>query len=1428
MKVIKTIGVSFLLLMLITACDNPVMGPNGGTTPDGNVIIKIAGTDGRTILPQAPVFSKYELTLQKGSDEPIEVTNISGITGAGVAVQLAEGDWTITLKAYQDVLKNGAPVLAATGTAAITVQKGDRVKTVVITLNVPAIGETAEPGVFSYTVILPGNFDTAVLSLKDSDGLEVFNGDTIDLTIEENLSGSIALPSGYYDLSVIVTKDGQSAGLFESVHIYSGLESPATLDLSAVAFADKVYIMGTLDGIRLGTVTITSDAAGNNAIGTPFELGGSVAIRTANWIIDIPSSYVGQTVYAVQEFESVKSPVVPIPNVPVNGAWDVALSITPATPALFNVARWYAELTASGGEGTLAQVADGSMNTHWQSERGGNNGPVWLELDFGFNVDVNAAQLVFYSNSDTGSVLINEYNVEYWNGSNWVSLVHRSHALEGSTNGSIKYGDLFTTALPYGGAQKFRWIAPGNAVENAPDLIEFGLYKTADRAALSAAISLAQDSYDSTNISTDGADVSKKQYWVTSAVAQTYQAAINAASAVCNDLLVTQGAIDAALSTLNTATSAFEAARSKGTLESIFVTNFSVEDGYANKFVIKWSREPTYKYVLYMSSTDSSIGTQIAVFEGSTNVQMFTYEVVGIDAGQTRYFTMQPYELANDEHPLSDESGQPVSSGAKETMGVPVLSPVSSPSHYSTVSLSWTAVQRADAYKIVYSIAGDPASPHAVQVAANATTYSLTPNGYNNPIILGRQITIRVEAINNALYVASGCDVADVTTTSNSVTTRLVGPAELNATATQAAAADNIKLSWSPVEGAAGYYVFRRQFNLNNTAVANAETIAYYVPAGSGSITVTGKNIAPGDTTTTKATAAFANNLFTLTDSSMSDAEYNGAYSGYTAGYKNQQNELAWGNAYRYFIVPVVALTDTVAFNASGDNVPYTITSGSETITYNSVAALEKRGFTVGFGQNVTATKGTYASSGNVNDGIQVNWDAPPLLASAGVTPQYKVYGRGYKNANWTGWGEADRGSASSFIDVDDRGIVFEYVVGINGSNPTNFSRFMNESRAQLDSKGIPKGYGYMLDLVKLQGVSRTEIKVGNEFGEDVTFFNTGVNNGGTDKNWGVDGYTVYVMNRNINGSWHIIKDDVDASSSTDATQVVRVTTGMGTADGRDLLRVLRDYKHYFKVRSYVLNGGVKVYCPDPAWDYVTLFTANRNNQDTATFLETEYVKWGARQISAEEFVKAATLAIAWGLHGSAGTQRSSWWGTALSWTSTSNNGSSGRVGEDHSGSTVWWFYFDNYKPDLDTRANKDNWNLSTTFLTLNTKDSQSDITYSRRSIVGKTTVSYQYPHTYSADGNYGSQPILVTGPNCLSTERLYTGGIWLNGLTWGGGTIEVHYPTTAGYHPPTGSTFPTANITTNTKITTGGQTNTPLPFQSQSEDRRTVLDAWY
>ncbi|MCL2805769.1 MAG: hypothetical protein FWD26_07515 [Treponema sp.] len=1300
---LKIIGFCLVILTLTIACDTPYSALSGG-----DVIVKIAGSDARTIMPVDPVFNRFELSYQSGNNTPVIVEDTTGIDTVGVPLILAQGTWTINLKAYQDILGDGIGVLAAEGSADLTIGTGLGPYVVSIDLLPIPIGSSAEKGLFSFNIILPEGVDTAFLNLIDSEDNPV-DGFVSYSLLNGNNEGSIALAPGYYDLSIILTRNGQNAGTFESVHIYSGLESPAVIDLSGIVFADKVYIAGTLQGIRLGTVIIAGDEDGTDVIKT-LELKN----RNVNWVIDIPAVNIGKTIYAIQEFDGKKSEAVVIANLLANGRTGVALKLVPDTSdGISNINDWYSNLTVSGGtDPEQAVTGDGS----WKPGRA-EDGTIWLELDFGFDVTVNASRLIFEEATDQG------YSISYWENDAWAILVSGNPADE-----AVSFTDFFETVT----AQKFRLeFAP--LYGNVPGLAEFGLYLAADRSALISVINAAQANLDNTLVSEDGEDINIFDTWVTPAAIQAYQDAIDAAQSAFDDVFKTDAELAAAKETLDAATGIFNNAKTRGEAGKPQVNGFSVQDGYADKFIINWENNPQIKYVLGMSS-DNVSWNEIAVLPATDVTLMASYTVTAAP-GVTRYFAIQAS--------IMGILGEEVKSEACLTLGVSVLTLAPGYS-YSTITARWTPAQKADAYQIKYKYTdeADWTVTATLEAAAiDELTYTFRPRGYNSTSNSGKELEVAVEALNLSLD--------GEFTVSNIVSSRLVGPAEMNVQASRAASADSITVSWDSVDGAGGYHVFRRQFDMNNNNATGAEEVQYVSASDAA--------------------------RYTLQDSISAGSD--------------QADDMAQGFPFRYIVVPVINKEDIADNKINYDDNSYTLLENGETIEYTNAVYLEKTGYTVGFGLNVIATKGTYASTGNVNNGIRVTWSVPPLIAGSGYT--YTVFRRAYNGE----WGQVAVTGNTEHIEAPARGILYEYAVGIsNGSAPASrpfdSERFMTTETAR---------EGFMLDMVKMHSVSRGENAADNAvFGERVTWNSGGIAYSGDDKNYGVGGYTVYVMNRNINANWHIAADNVDAPVNTGATQNILLTPsntpnisfsdGLGAAT-RNVLFVLRDYKHFFKVRSYVMDGTTKIYSPDPPYTYTSGTATNPH------FSETDHVKWGARQITATEFARIATLYIARGIE----IQRGNTWTSNLAWSSSSassNYGGGGTVrNQSNAGVTTRDWEYRNFRTDLQTRAG--DWTI---FIAVDGN-------------MWMSTTASSWPNRYGrATNNYRENRIWIAGPP--DTPLLYNGAVHFGGngtadLEWSAGVAHVIYP----------------SGTTQQTIPLLGQ-NSALPFRNNGNYRHSA-DPW-
>ena len=874
--------------------------------------------------------------------------------------------------------------------------------------------------------------------------------------------------------------------------------------------------------------------------------------------------------------------------------------------------------------------------------------------------------------------------------------------------------------------------------------------------------------------------------------------------------------------------------------QPIVVENFHIQDGYKDKFVLIWDNYLNRRYKIERSDNGQDPWIEIDTINDNPNddditvFENYKYTVSGQQPNVTRYFRIRPARSIGSG---AFKDGQRVYAPAAKTLGIPELSLGSEVKSYSVITPHWTEAQKADTYRIKYrytegsaefKVASTVKKEDIAVDAGGKFKYSFKPEGYNNAAQSGKEIQIEIEALNEKLRTENGSKEEIFTSSSEDVRTRLVGPALLDVTASKAVAVQDVNVSWNHIEGAGGYYVFRRQFNMTNNAEEGTEAVVYYIPAPTSTpIIVTGKYLvindsnSKEDTETVKATASYTNSRYTLKDSYLTDNEYDAsAYRRHSSVYRDQQNDMIQGFPYRYFVIPVIGsgpgalplnAVDFI-YNRDGSNKntsidSYSVRDNTDEIKYTGAAALEREGFTVGFGQNVTATKGTYASSGNVNDGIRVTWSAPPRLSTAaGFTPRYTVYRRTAAGSQWSPVTSVEN---TSIVDTpQERGVAYEYAVGIsnagnNASVPHNSRRFIESCVAQRDERNRLKMLGYMLSQVKMESVSRNELRDSlNNLAEEVRWYSGGISNSynSDERNWGVDGYDVFVMNRNIDANWHRIADMTNIPNEINVKIMVSNVKGGDTLED-GLLKVLRDYKHFFKVRSYVKNeDNEKIYCPDPQWTYQYRWGTNSAAHIAASEqMQNDYVKWGARQVTANEFIRISTLYVARGLSRVNGNAWNTGYWARTENASTSRGGSGSIKAESNFGVTEWELTFSNYKDDLQVRTNNE-W---MTFITVNGRTR------------ARTSATNQFPQRYREWNANTPEWLDIIGP--WDTPSLYTGKIRIgtgtdnaaNNLHWGSGRISIQYP----------------NGTATQDISWRGE-DTPLPFSGRGNDRF-EQDAW-
>ena len=248
-KRILGLGLLVLVLSVITACGNILEPPpvKGNAENDGMIRIYLGekNTEARTVQPGQDALSGYRLTFtsDSGSHDPVDVT------GANYAdVYLADGDWTITAKAYKLGGTIGeASDEVAEGSIIVTVSEG------AVSDGVPPIilrSATAGNGTLHYNITLASGV-TGSMKLWNIDGVVINGfGSSGTMTFAASLAGNYPLATGRYIVEVTLTNhEGGGVGFRrEVVEVWTDTVSdfvfaPAEfLDPNGGLMEDGVYV----------------------------------------------------------------------------------------------------------------------------------------------------------------------------------------------------------------------------------------------------------------------------------------------------------------------------------------------------------------------------------------------------------------------------------------------------------------------------------------------------------------------------------------------------------------------------------------------------------------------------------------------------------------------------------------------------------------------------------------------------------------------------------------------------------------------------------------------------------------------------------------------------------------------------------------------------------------------------------------------------------------------------------------------------------------------------------------------------------------------------------------------------------------------------------------------------------------------------------
>lgn len=662
------------------------------------------------------------------------------------------------------------------------------------------------------------------------------------------------------------------------------------------------------------------------------------------------------------------------------------------------------------------------------------------------------------------------------------------------------------------------------------------------------------------------------------------------------------------------------------------IQTFAVTSGLKNKVDLEWSYDKDSTYTLKFKEEGSDAEEQeiphATLLPTTPTAGIAKYSHTGLEDGKSYVYTLYSKKDVS-------VSTQPITA---RTVKTPVARVTER--GYDKIQIEWDDQIANEFIVTAHYTDSELAAGNELEGTSikKATPYIISedphtwtldkPAGYNDGAIAGNEITIKVAVSANEVKTTHTLDAGGSHYTEQVKVLKEAREEAVLKVRTLAPAAtsykggsigdDSLQLTWNAVEGAQAYAIIRSGLHISAESSGASlkytfqNDAIYIVKDGEGTptITLSGSNdsLDPAIVSVSTATAEGAAATYTLTDKvQKTPAETQ------NQKWAEGQSQIDWGAPYEYIVVPL----------ASADDVPtYSYETARNKLTVSSVEFANITPVslsTKGYCWNVQATKGSYASNDTMeNDAILVTWVAPTKSDS------YTVYRREKDGATWKNITDTAKGTEYMDKEVES-GMIYEYLVASVGRNPTNDQQFLEHAQ-KLPSMDDPTQRaleGFILPLPQITSVSR-DAALGTTK-ERVQWPAIAI---GEERNKAIGGYIVEVMNNNIDAEWHEIAR-VEFASDVDK----KYNYQLDVENKDDLLKVLRDYKHYFRIRAFVNGPDGVVYSKAPEYTW-------------SDGHETEHVKWGARALTHEEFLWCASEVMRRGINSAVGswtTQSSKW-----------------------------------------------------------------------------------------------------------------------------------------------------------------------------------------
>lgn len=609
------------------------------------------------------------------------------------------------------------------------------------------------------------------------------------------------------------------------------------------------------------------------------------------------------------------------------------------------------------------------------------------------------------------------------------------------------------------------------------------------------------------------------------------------------------------------------------------ITSFTIKDGYKDKFILSWNAIEDAEYTLIWNSLiDGELSERESLTLSSTDYSVsddtVTYEHPAL-SGESRYYTLTAVKNGI---PDSKQYGS-----LCQTLGT--AKPVMDEPDYSTITIQWPSVQKADSDYVITAYYADDSSKTSIIDEENTSlseeegivTCTITnPEGYDDWKVSGKAINFSVAAKNT--------DTGDETSSEN-IEVRTLGPALVGTEAeTDSIQETRLIVRWNKIDGAKGYIIYRTKYMYDDewTKWEFTKADTYYFN------TTTDEILANGETaSSSQVKIALSDNTYTLTD-------YYCAQTDTTSTYQTNQAQINWGIPYGYVILPVKGNKDD--FNFGSDEEYLTITGGNSNIIYTS-ALKDEITATTGFGLNIAAQKAENTKTQTIE------WYEPYFGSNYKPYLYYRVAD---SSSVWTSMPEVimSKGDKSVSFIPNDPYTAYEYAIVYNKSTSLlsltpSYSELLeetNENRYTYDSsvnmEQLNKGYLLAIPFNAKYGGTITNNSYDKTDGKYYSEYIYWDSWNYDERSIGPKSAGIYIYNSNLsackNNTWIKVSttDSYCKTSSTESLENTAIDSDDNSLSikpvliaGNDTyssgntiyvtpgpLQVLRDAKHYYKI----------------------------------------------------------------------------------------------------------------------------------------------------------------------------------------------------------------------------------------------------------------------